>query len=234
MPLKTQILYVPGMKPKPSVQDHEEALWRCMLNGVERADPAAAADLAQHRNDFSVIPWSSLFYEEAADIEPDLPGLERLLASPGPAEEDIREASHWHKRLGKLVYLLSDAFPALIDWVANPNLKSTLQDTQRYFRNESGLATAIRRLVAERLREACASDTRVLLIAHSLGSVITFDVLWQLTHREHSDVTIDQFLTIGSPLGLNFMRHRMLNAKAAGKHRYPHNINRWVNLSAMG
>jgi len=234
MSLKTQIIYVPGMKPKPPVHDHEEALWRCMLNGVERADPAVAADLAQHRDAFSVIPWSSLFYQETADIEPDRSGLEKLLASSGPAEEDIREARHWHKRLGRLAYLLSDAFPALIDWVANPNLKSTLQDTQRYFRNHAGVATAIRRLVAERLREVCASDTRVLLIAHSLGSVISFDVLWQLTHREHSDVSIDQFLTIGSPLGLNFMRHRMLNAKSTGKRRYPHNIQRWVNLSAVG
>ncbi len=231
---KTQIVYVPGMKPKPPVEAHEDMLWRCLLNGVERADPAVARELAWRRESFRVAPWSRLFYDEYTDIAPDLPGVERLLSLDGPEPRDIEEARHWHKRIAKLMYLASDTFPFLIDWVANPNVKAMLQDTRRYFQNHDGVATRIRRLVADRLLASWTPDSRLLVIAHSLGSVIAFDVLWELSRRADSEIRVDQFLTIGSPLGLNFMRHRMLNATATGIEKYPTNIRRWVNLAAIG
>jgi len=231
---ETQIVYVPGMQPKPPVEAHEEMLWRCLLNGVGRADPGAAEEFARRRDSFRVAPWSRLFYDTQTAVEPDLPGIERLLAADGPDERDIREARHWHKRIGRLIYLLSDKFPCLIDLVANPEMKRTLRETRRYFQDQDGVATRIRQLVADRLLASWAPEARLLVIAHSLGSVIAFEVLWQLSHGSDSEIRVDLFMTLGSPLGLNFMRHRMLNAHASGVCRYPTNIRRWVNLSAVG
>jgi len=231
---KWQIVYVPGMKPKPPVAAHEDMLWRCLLNGVGRADPAVARDLAQHRDTFRVAPWSRLFYDEETAIEPDLPGIERLLALDGPEDRDVREASHWHKRIGRLVYLLSDKWPFLIDWVVSSDLEEALQETRRYFQNQNGVATRIRQLIADRFLASWTPGSRLLVMAHSLGSVIAFDVLWELSRRTDSEIRVDLFMTLGSPLGLNFMRHRMLSAGESGARQYPTNIRRWANLAAVG
>ena len=229
-----QIVFVPGMKPKPPVELHEDALWRCLLNGVERADPALVPELRRYRDTFRVVPWSRLFYTEQASIEPDLPGVERLLSLEGPEPRDLEEASHWHKRIGKLIYLLTDKFPSLINIVVNPDIQAALTETQRYFEDHDGVATRIRQLVADRLLASWVPGCRLLVIAHSLGSVIVFDTLWELSQRRRSDLEVDLFMTLGSPLGLNFIRHRMLNVTAAVDEKYPRNIRRWVNLSAIG
>jgi len=160
--------------------------------------------------------------------------MERILAQTSPDEEDIREALAWHKRLAQLSYLLSDTFPCLIGFIANPAMKATLEETLRYFRNEQGIATTIRSMVTDALEAAWAADRSVLLIGHSLGSVIAYDALWELSRRSGNVGRVDLFLTLGSPLGLNFVRKRVLGAGETGAMRYPDNIDRWVNLSAVG
>ena len=231
---ETQIIFVPGMHPKPPVEQHEEMLWRCLLNGVGRAAPELVREFAQRRDSFRVAPWSRLFYDEQIAIAPDLPGVERLLALDGPEELDVEEASHWHKRIGRLIYLLCDKLPFLINVFAKPDMQEVLQETRRYFQDRDGVATKIRQLVADRFLASWAPGSRLLVIAHSLGSVIAFETLWELSQRKDSEIRIDLFMTLGSPLGLNFMRHRMLNARETGARRYPTNIRRWVNLSAIG
>jgi hypothetical protein len=228
------IIYVPGMKPKPPAAEHAAVLWRCLLDGVRRADPAIADQMDGHESEFQLVPWTQLFYSEQRDLALDLPGVERMLQMDGPDDLDIREANHWHKRLGKLIYLVSDAFPVLIDLVANPDLKAALKDTQRYFRNHENVAIRIRKMVSDVLLKAWNDGRRIILISHSLGSVIAYDVLWELSRRQASDLQVDRFVTIGSPLGMNFVQHRVLSAHEPLETRYPDNIRRWENLSAVG
>jgi hypothetical protein len=222
------------MKPKPPAAEHRATLWRCLLDGVRRADAATSKKMSGYSDAFELVAWTHLFYSEQKDLAADLPGVERLLKMSGPDAGDVREASHWHKRLGKLVYLISDNFPMLINLIVDPNMKATLRDTQRYFLNHRGVATKIRQLVAEALKAAYRDGRKIILIGHSLGSVIAFDVLWEMTHREVSDLRVHRFVTIGSPLGLNFVQHRLLSAHEEGPGRFPDNIRKWDNLSAIG
>ena len=228
------IIYVPGIKPKPPAEIHRANLWRCLLEGLRRVDRATADELVSRQAQFHLIPWPHVFYPGPADAAPDEPGLERLLALPGPEPGDISEAAHWHKRFAQFVYLLADRFPFLIDRVATPDLKQTLQDSLRYLRNEQHIAERIRGMVGDALKQARDNGQRVLLIGHSFGSVIAFDVLWQLSREQCAGFRLDTFLTLGSPLGMNFVRHRLLGAHVRGLQRYPDNIRQWVNLAAIG
>jgi hypothetical protein len=228
------IIYVPGMKPKPPAQQHRATLWKCMLEGIRRADSSMAEQLAGHGEIFQLLGWSRLFYTEERDLSLDLPGVERLLNLDGPEARDVREALHWHKRIAQAIYLLSDAFPILIKLVANPNVKATLLDSQRYFKNHDDVASKIRELVSNELELAWRQGRRIMLIGHSLGSVIAYDALWDLSRRKSSDVQIDHFVTLGSPLGLKFVKHRMLCTHYPEINPYPSNIKRWTNLSAVG
>jgi len=228
------IIYVPGIKPKPPAAVHQAALWRCLVEGVRRADPGAAADLAPHAECFSLVSWSHVFYDTHRDIAEDEPGIERLLALPGPEERDLREARSLRRRLQRGLYLLSDAFPPLFDLVGDADTRATIAETRRYFGNEAGVAVAVRHLVADALLDAWRSHRRVLLVGHSLGSVIAFDVLWEFSRRFAEPGRVDLFLSIGSPLGLRFVRQQLLSARERGPRRYPANIRRWLNLAAVG
>jgi len=79
-----------------------------------------------------------------------------------------------------------------------------------------------------------AQGQRVMIIGHSMGSVIAYDALWELTHIEKNPGRVDLFLTLGSPLGMRFTQERLMGAHASGKRRYPHNIRRWMNVTAQG
>lgn len=231
---KNLILYMPGMRPKPPAAIHRDNLWRCLLTAIRRAAPDIAAEMADHGDCFELVPWPHLFYRNPADPAEDAAGLARLLAQAGPEPRDIEEARHWHRRLARLAYLVGDAFPVLIDWIADPRMKDTMKDALRYFGNDRGVAEPIRELVGETLARAVAEGRRLLVIAHSLGSVVTFDVLWLMSRHERHPLRVDTLMTIGSPLGLNFVRHRLLSAGAEGARRFPDNIRRWYNLAAVG
>jgi pimeloyl-ACP methyl ester carboxylesterase len=82
------------------------------------------------------------------------------------------------------------------------------------------------------LEAAWRDGDSVLLIGHSLGSVIAYDTLWQLTHIDHSHGKVSTLITLGSPLGTRFVQRSLLSARAEGAARYPHNIRHWVNMSA--
>ncbi len=227
------IIYVPGMKPKPPAELHHPALWRAMKEGIRRSDPAVAKELEQ-ADCLQLISWTWRFYRSYYDFSLDQPGIDRIFSLAGPEEADIAEAMAWHKKLARLTYMIMDAFPFLIGLIANQKIKATLAETRRYFRNEHGIATRIRRMVIDALTDAWSNEKRVLLIGHSLGSVIAYDALWELSRRADTRGQVDLFLTLGSPLGLNFVKKGLLGTGHQEEMRYPTNIRRWKNLSAVG
>lgn len=84
------------------------------------------------------------------------------------------------------------------------------------------------------LEAAWRGGERVLLLGHSLGSVIAYDTLWELTHVDRSSGEVSVFVTFGSPIATHFVQRSVKGAKETGSARYPHNVRRWVNLTARG
>jgi hypothetical protein len=228
-----RILFVPGKNPKPPPAPHRTALWRCLVQGVGRADPAAAHELAAQPEVLTLVPWNSLYYGLSKSLDPDLPWIEALLTRSGPTRDEVREALSWRRKTAWLLYTLADLFPSLISLLPDPAVKSTIGETARYFQNRDGIGDRVRELVKAPLREWLAAGERVLLIGHSMGSVIAYDSLWELTH-EHLPGKVDLFLTLGSPLGMRFVQARLLGQDRRGAERYPGNIRRWINIAAQG
>jgi hypothetical protein len=228
-----RIIYITGMKPKPDPAAHRPALMRVLAASLGRTDPAAAAWLEARDENFILVSWTSLLYSEQADITPDLPGIERLLASPRPSPEDKREADAIHRQLLRAWHLIGDSYPWLSRVVASSALQVTLADVRRYLNDEDGVATRIRQQLIDQLVAAWGAGDRTLVVAHSLGSVIAYDSLWYLSREIGRDDRVD-LLTLGSPLATRFIRKGLLGAGRSGADRYPANIDRWVNVSARG
>ena len=107
------------------------------------------------------------------------------------------------------------------------------EEMKRYFKNKNNIACDVRETLKQELRPILKNTNKVLLIGHSMGSVIAYDALWELSHIEHLPGKID-LLTIGSPLGMNYVQHRLIGNEYTGIKKYPTNIRNWINISAEG
>lgn len=228
-----RIIYVPGknLKPEPSIHRHH--LRRCLLSGVQRVRPELADEMQSQPEAFFLAPWNHLFYGRHRSLDKDMPWIDRLLASRGPTAQERKEAATWHKTATKLMYVIGDRFHRFINWIPDPRVKAMISDTAPYFDNQDNIANVIRNIVKGLICEAARSDERVLLIGHSMGAVIAYEALWQLTHMDKQPCQVELFLTMGSPLGMRYVQKRLLGHAGHAK-TYPGSIMRWENVSAVG
>jgi pimeloyl-ACP methyl ester carboxylesterase len=231
---KARIIYITGMKPKPEPGLHRPELMRVLAAALGRETKAAADWLYERPENFGLVSWTSLLYDERRDIALDRTGIERLLEQPYPSAQDKREADALRLRLYRAWHLFGDSFPWLSQFIASPALKLTLDDVHRYLENRDGVADRIRQLLIDALTAAWQDGDRVLVIGHSLGSVIAWDSLWQLSREAGQDSRIELLMTLGSPLATRFIRNGLKGAREKGARQFPTNIGRWVNVSARG
>ena len=231
---RRHIVYIPGKNPKPPAEEHQKYIWRALVEGVRRAEPEVAEDLKKHQECFNFIGWNFIYYQEQDTMNRHLPWIDAQLNKHGPTEQDIEEAKSWHRKLDQLIYSIVDSFPIILKLLRG-ELRSTAEETNRYFENEGGIASNVREQLKEVLRPLLEDeDDRVLLIGHSLGTVIAYDALWALSQLEYLPGKIDTFITLGSPLGMKYVKRRLLGSNRIGKQKYPENIKRWINVAAEG
>lgn len=228
------IIYIPGLMPKPEAGVHRQELLRCLIEGIHRIDPEVAAELHEDNHCFEIVSWTYDFYGEHYDIDLDIAAIESLLKQQKPTELDIAEAVSWKRRLLRTIYKAGDILPFLIPPLADETTELQLRDLRRYAKNVDDIAEYTRRLLKTPLRAAAAAHRPILLLAHSMGSVIAYDALWQLSHDQQRNVPINQLITMGSPLGQRYIQKRLLGRKEKGAERYPENIRHWINISAIG
>jgi hypothetical protein len=228
------IIYVPGKNPKPPSGPHREMLWSTLLEGVRRVDPKISLELTNHADNFKLIAWNYLYYKDRHNDANEKKWIEALIQKQKPTKRDIREAKAWKHKLDKVLYKAIDQLPSLVQFLP-PTAKLTAEELERYFKNEDKIASLVREQLKQELRPLLENGDKILLIGHSLGSVISYDTLWALSQLEHLPGKIDLFLTIGSPLGMNYVQNRLLgNNYKDHQKKYPSNIRNWVNISAVG
>jgi hypothetical protein len=231
---RARIIFVPGLNPKPPPAIYRPQLVRVLLAALARTRPRAAAWLAAHDDAFVLVAWTYLFYGAHRDISVDMPGIARLLEQAGPSAEDVRDLASWTRLLVRWTHLVGDAWPFLGRRLAAPSTRRLMHEATRYLKNRDGVGADVRAALRETLEAAWSDGARVLLIGHSLGSVIAYDTLWESTHVHGGRGEISLFVTMGSPLATHFVQRSLQGVHEAEGRRYPHNIRRWVNMTARG
>ena len=228
------ILYIPGLLPKPEPEIHREALLRCLVAGVRRFDKEVAERIDSNAATFDIVSWTYNFYGVHRDFEIDRSAVEAVIDNPYADKQDVAEATSMQRRFTRWLYHLGDLLPFLIPHVASERMEVHLRDLRRYLQDDNGIAEHTRGMLKLRLRAAAEGRQPVLLIAHSMGSVIAYDTLWELSASGRDHMRLDMLLTMGSPLGQRYMKKRLKGAGRSGYERYPSNIRRWKNLAAIG
>ena len=81
------------------------------------------------------------------------------------------------------------------------------KDVEHYWNPDTEFGSAVRWKLTEPLAEALCGGDDIMLVSHSLGTMISYDVLWKFSYygeyralRQHGN-KVNRFVTLGSPLG---------------------------------
>ncbi|WP_154697863.1 serine peptidase [Lentzea guizhouensis] len=127
----------------------------------------------------------------------------------GPLTARVRQAAEWMtRRFGTTARLFAIAF---------------CREVHTYLsKPDSARRAAARRAVAD----AIARTQPKVIVAHSLGSVVTYETLWA-----HPDHDIDLWVTVGSPLAMPTIILPRLEPATGGA---PPRVRHWINVADVG
>ncbi|MFQ5574312.1 MAG: esterase/lipase family protein [Terriglobia bacterium] len=112
-----------------------------------------------------------------------------------------------------------------ISELADRVLHAKLNDLSNYYKNRK-IREKLRSTLETKLK--ALKGKRVMLIAHSMGSIIAYDVL-RIIGRKDPNYRLDHFVTIGSPLGLPHVKDRIYRENHLV--RTPTVVRKWTNFS---
>jgi hypothetical protein len=114
--------------------------------------------------------------------------------------------------------------PPLPPWILNP------QDYVGefvYYLVDRNIRTAVKEKVKAQLRSLAGRGHAISIIAHSWGTVVSYESLIDL-EKELPNFKLANLFTLGSPL---WLVHHLLDDTSGRK---PHNTSKWVNIHARG
>ena len=244
--LQKQIIIIHGLASKPPENVWLNLCRSCLIENVRIEDSDLADELTRNPEIIQSAYWAdSVPYHIPDDhvycnklqlrvddvIRERRLGGERFHVGPG---EDV--GAFFRDRGKDLVKIFSRAL-ALQEAI----MKSFLEET-RLYSEEQYIADRMRKPLEKKLTNAWKKKMDVALISHSMGTFITFDVLWRFSHRnvapysDYSSKKVQLFVTMGSPLcepgvkGMLFARHHSSDAMR----RFPTNVQMWHNYSCLG
>jgi len=216
------IIGIHGLANKPKEETLAKGWQDSIREGLERNQRRSAEAVS-----FDLVYWRDWRYPEPIpDAENDEPYLRADGSQPLPAYED-----GWFDdvvaRLGNLVGEPLDWAKRYfgVDEVADTVLRTKLKDLATYYEEPEK-----RDLLRQRMKDKLAKHAgkRIMVIAHSMGSIIAYDVL-RAMGREDPHFRVEHFVTIGSPLGLPHVKHRIYQENDLV--RTPSVVRQWTNLA---
>lgn len=198
----------------------------------------------ENKFDFDFVYWADILHPEPIDVE--LENKSKQLFTEIYTSEDYtslkenlsyisRAKEYLEKYYGKFIVneVLSLKYPTLTELFMYLHLK----DLKTYFSLSSvpynGKEIQAKEAIINRFLNCLNKhkDKKILLIAHSMGSIIVHDALTDYL----PEARIDTYITIGSPLGQKYVINKYkLESEQNLKNKFvvPEQIlNKWLNLS---
>ena len=235
------ILGIHGLGNKPPLHILQN-WWKMSIS-----DGLSAINHPYPITNFELIYWANFIYPEPLDIEEENSEHPLFLEDPYTPEGTIKKGGaeplqkrirdYLEKQLDKLLLNedLSINFSSISDFI----IQHFFHDLDIYYSSNLKDDNRSNFLAREAIREKLARTLRqykgkeILLIAHSMGSIIAYDVLTQIV----PDITIDTLVTCGSPLGIPVIMSKIISERKGDIRdlAVPENISRrWYNLSDLG
>ena len=95
------------------------------------------------------------------------------------------------------------------------------------FVGDAGKRCASEQRLATEIDRAKAEGRPIIIVAHSLGAIVTYDYL---SARRDSLPVVDRLITMGSMVGYPELRRLLIGGGAEDSLTRPHGVKSWVNL----
>ena len=216
--MEFKIIGIHGLFNKPSKEQLEESWKLAILEGLEKN-----AKFIQNDVDFEIVYWADIAYD---DID-----YEAELYSPAENTQLIEYKDGWKDSIRASVQNIFDTPLDLakqlfnIDFVVDKILDNTAKDLHRYYTDDVIKAKTRDTLIKTIINN---KDSNIILVAHSMGSIIAYDSLVKLS-KENPDISIEHFITIGSPLGLPHVKYK--TDEEFDSLTTPENVQNWKNFA---
>ena len=245
-PSNRSLLLVHGRDFKPGRDTYLDLSMAAFCAGIERDFPDLLGGFDAVRKD---IVWYGDLSEKILqghgkkyDVDLDIGDRRNALNALREIKERKRFGIRQYDRLpGKsaIPEFLADVSAPVLGSVglAMPLLGSVAKDFAAYFDTKLGFADAVRERMRTKLCELMDRGDRIMLITHGTGSVVAYDVLWQLSrdpafNEQYGSKKVELWLTLGSPLGDRNVQKRLLGATEKSEDRFPANVVSWHNVAA--
>jgi len=223
------IIGVHGLRRKPPINILRHDWLMALREGLRRNHQfqIRAEDL-----EFELIYWADWLggkpYAPREDREPyteaegegPLPRYRDRLVDKVLTEalDDLSEPIEWADAQKSLNWLSRHTG---LDEAAALFLQVRLVDLSTYYADEEK-----RGFLRGKLHDALLAKKgkRIMLISHSMGSIVAYDVLRALG-KDNPEFEVSHFVTLGSPLGMPYVLHKLRNENAAV--RTPSVVRRW-------
>ena len=239
------VLFVHGRDFKPAADVYLEIAVEAVRAGLARDYPDCAECFDQMYKGLAwygdlsaeVLQERGKTYDEVLDIGDRRHALKKLSEITPRKKFGIRLYDQLPGKSALPEFFMDIGAPLLgVMGFRMPVIGKIAKDFAAYLEDEE-FANEARRRLRELLCERMDSGDRIMLITHGTGSVIAYDVLWELsndtaTYPEYGEFKVEQWLTLGSPLGDTVVQKRLLGADEHDENRFPSNVIHWHNLSA--
>lgn len=264
-----RIIIIHGRSTKPAKRKYADLLKMALLQGLKRVNPQkeelvregiVSVDFVYYGdiNNRILAEKSSTVRRKLTDFDPDLDNAP-CLSDSGYANAidamrsfrnfDRREYNsvvrqnsdkRWRDDIARLTSTISAITTATL--LNEKVIKFATADLGAYLMRRT-IGSMIRERLHTPLKNALTGGDDVCLIAHSMGAIVSYDVLWKFSRMsEYKDVQeaanpVSLWLTLGSPLGEAGVRANLYDADerthAHETDKHPKDIVRiWHNIAA--
>ena len=239
------LLVVHGRGFKPPAESLQDIIAAALRAGVERDYPecvdaydSAAVSLAYYGDLSSdLLSDHGQQYDEQLDMGDRRSALQSLRSINARKRFGIRQYDCLPGKTAVPEFAANFIAPICgVLGMTKPLLGRISRDFAEYLCGEAAYAEQVRERLRKRLCEMFDRGDRVMLITHGTGCVVAYDVLWQLSHEQpyaekYSEAKVDNWVTLGAPLGDTSIRKRLLGSTGEPV-SYPTNVITWNNVSA--
>ena len=252
------IIFIHGRGEGPDLDTKTKLTRRMIEAGLARADQHAARAFSQGSVRCTVAYYGDIVNRIMVEAEPELKdtlalgpdgcwyegggayddALEALLARPADmhTREEFEKLTRDRRNTRLFRELARLVSPALsLFGIGGAVIAAKFPDLRLYMESRK-TAAAIQDRLEGPLRQALLAGDDVALVAHSMGAIVSYDVLWKFSnlsqYRELCGNRLRFWLTLGSPLGDANVRETLIDRGESPGDKYPRNIDAWVNVAA--
>lgn len=253
------LVVIHGRATKPSKKEKQRLIKSALLHGLGRVSSRARSQVKTGKVKLSIIYYGDINNREMMKAgkksKADLKGRDSAFSN-APCEEvgsydsDLQilfQRTSFSKTAYKRFLkeekdnrLLDNAASALsgvlnIIGLSDNIIKAATPDMGAYMRTRE-VGSEVRERLQKVLKPALKRGDDVCLVAHSMGCIVSYDVLWKFSRMsEYSSIRdrkLTKWITIGCPLGEPGVKDNLYDSNEGDDGKYPTNIDHWVNISA--